>query len=144
MRRGFQAFHTQRPLVLLFAMRINNLTVIYLQLCYFKKSFTIHGFRLEWTRFTFAVNSFSGSSSAVVVSNCYQLSLNFCHLLESQVKFAIYLSANLFDALIFVMLLDFSLQDFILETLIYSYSRRLDLNPFVDSCLITKLTIHPT
>ena len=28
-RRGFQAFHTQRPLVLLFAMRINNLTVIY-------------------------------------------------------------------------------------------------------------------
>ena len=61
------------------------------------------GFRLEWTRFTFAVNSFSGSSSAVVGSNCYQLSLNFCHLLKSQVKFAIYLSVNLFVALIFVI-----------------------------------------
>ena len=35
-------FHTQRPLVL-FAMRINNLTVIYLQLCYFKKSFAACG-----------------------------------------------------------------------------------------------------
>ena len=46
------------------------------------------GFRLKWTRFTFAVNSFSSSGSAVVVSHCYQLSLNFCHLLESQVKFA--------------------------------------------------------
>ena len=79
------------------------------------------GFRLEWTRFTFVVNSFSGSSSAVVVSNCYQLSLNFCHLLESQVKFAIYLSVNLFVALIFVVLLDFSTQDFILETFIHSY-----------------------
>ena len=83
-------------------------------------------FRLEWTRFTFAVNSFSGSGSPVVVSNCYQLSLNFCHLLESQVKFAIYLSVNLFVALIFVMLLDFSGQDFILETFIHSYSQRLD------------------
>ena len=80
-------------------------------------------FRLEWTRFTFAVNSFSGSSSAVVGSNCYQLSLNFCHLLKSQVKFAIYLSVNLFVALIFVMLLDFSGQDFILETFIHSYSQ---------------------
>ena len=82
-----------------------------------------HGFRLEWTRFTFAVNSFSGSSSVVVGSNCYQLSLNFCHLLKSQVKFAIYLSVNLFVALIFVMLLDFSGQDFILETFIHSYSQ---------------------
>ena len=36
-------FHTQRPLVVLFAMRINNLTVIYLQLCYFKKSFAACG-----------------------------------------------------------------------------------------------------
>ena len=71
------------------------------------------------------MNSFSGSS-AVVVSNCYQLSLNFCHLLESQVKFAIYLSVYLFVALIFVMVLDFSGQDFILETLIHSYSQRLD------------------
>ena len=93
------------------------------------------------------MNSFSGSSSAVVVSNCYQLSLNFCHLLESQVKFAIYLSVNLFVALIFVMLLDFSGHDFVLETLIHSYSRRLDfheLNPFVDLRWITKLTVHPT
>ena len=52
----------------------------------------------------------------MVVSNYYQLSLNFCRLLESQVKFSIYLYANLFVALIFVMLLDFSGQDFILET----------------------------
>ena len=70
------------------AMQINHLTVIYLRLCYFKKSFVARGFRLKWTRFTFAVNSFSSSGSAVVVSHCYQLSLNFCHLLESQVKFA--------------------------------------------------------
>ena len=72
------------------------------------------------------MNSFSSSGSAVVVSNCCQLSLNFCHLLESQVKFAIYLSVYLFVALIFVMILDFSGQDFILETLIHSYSQRLD------------------
>ena len=128
-------------------MWINNLTVIYLQLCYFKKSFAARCFRLEWTRFSFAVNSFSSSGSAVVVSNCYQLSLNFCHLQESQVKFAIYLSVNLFVALIFVMLLDFSGQDFILETFIHSYSQRLDfleLNPFVDLSWKTKLTIHLT
>ena len=93
------------------------------------------------------MNSFSGSSSAVVVSNCYQLSLNFCHLVVSQVKFAIYLSVNLFVALIFLMLLDFSGHDFVLETLIHSYSRRLnfhELNPFVDLRWITKLTVHPT
>ena len=62
-------------------------------------------------------------------------------------KYAIYLSANLFVALIFVMLLDFSGHDFILETLIHSYSRQLDfheLNPFVDLCWITKLTVHST
>ena len=62
-------------------------------------------------------------------------------------KFVIYLSANLFVALIFLMLLDFSGHDFILEILIHSYSRRLDfheLNPFVDLHLITKLTVHPT
>ena len=71
-RRGFQTFHTQPPLVLLFAMRINKLMVIYLRLCYFKKSFVVRGFRLEWTRFTFAVNiSFSSNGSAVMVSNCY-------------------------------------------------------------------------
>ena len=49
-------------------------------------------------------------------------------------KFAIYLSANLSVALIFVMLLDFSVHDFILETLIHSYSQLLDfyeLNPVV-------------
>ena len=79
-------------------------------------SFAAHCFRLKRTRFTFAVNSFNSSCSAVVVSNYYQLSLNFCRLLESQVKFSIYLYANLFVALIFVMLLDFSGQDFILET----------------------------
>ena len=62
-------------------------------------------------------------------------------------KFAICLSANLFVALIFVMLLDFSVHDFILETLIHSYSQRLDfhvLNPVVDLRWITKLTGHPT
>ena len=62
-------------------------------------------------------------------------------------KFVIYLSANLFVALIFLMLLDFSGHDFILEILIHSYSRRLDfheLNPFVDLRWITKLTVHPT
>ena len=62
-------------------------------------------------------------------------------------KFAIYLSVNLFVALIFVMLLDFSGQDFILETFIHSYSQRLDfleLNPSVDLSWKTKLTIHLT
>ena len=41
-------------------------------------------------------------------------------------KFAIYLSVYLFVALIFVMVVDFSGQDFILETSIHSYSQRLD------------------
>ena len=44
-------------------------------------------------------------------------------------------------------LLDFSEQDFILETVMRSYSRRLDffeLNPYVDLRERTKLTIHPT
>ena len=62
-------------------------------------------------------------------------------------KFAIYLSVYLFVALIFVMVLDFSGQDFILETLIHSYfsaTRLSRLKPFVDLCRITKLTIHPT
>ena len=65
----------------------------------------------------------------------------------SQVKFAIYLSANLFVALRFVTLLDFDGQDFIVETLMRSYSRRLDFlefNPYVDLRRITKLTIHST
>ena len=50
-------------------------------------------------------------------------------------KFAIYLSFNLFVALKFVTLLYFSGQDFIFETLMRGYSRRLDfleLNPIVD------------
>ena len=62
-------------------------------------------------------------------------------------KFAIYLSANLFVALKFVTLLYFSGQDFVFETLMLGYSRRLDfleLNPLVDLRRITKLTIHPT
>ena len=62
-------------------------------------------------------------------------------------KFAIYLSANLSVALIFVMLLDFSVHDFVLETLIHSYSQQLDfyaLNPVVYLHWITKLTGHPT
>ena len=53
----------------------------------------------------------------------------------------------MFVALNFVTLLDFSEQDFILETVMRSYSRRLDflkLNPYVDLRQITKLTIHPT
>ena len=44
-------------------------------------------------------------------------------------------------------LLDFSEQDFILETVIRSYSRRLDfleLDPYVDLRQITMFTIHPT
>ena len=44
-------------------------------------------------------------------------------------------------------LLDFSEQDFILETVMRSYSRRLDspkLNPYFDLRQITKLTTHPT
>ena len=52
-----------------------------------------------------------------------------------------------FVALNFVTLLEFSEQDFILETVMRSYSRRLDflkLNPYVDLRQITKLTIHPT
>ena len=62
-------------------------------------------------------------------------------------KFAIYLFANLFPALKFLTLLYFSGQDFILETLMRGYSRRLDfleLNPLVDLRRITKLIIHPT
>ena len=65
----------------------------------------------------------------------------------SQVKFAIYLSANLFVAVRFVTLLAFGGQDFILETLMRSYSRRLDFLEFnrdVDLRRITKLTIHST
>ena len=57
------------------------------------------------------------------------------------------LLACVFVALNFVSLLEFSEQDFILETVMHSYSRRLDflkLNPYVDLCQITKLTIHPT
>ena len=53
----------------------------------------------------------------------------------------------MFVALNFVSLLEFSEQDFILETVMHSYSRRLDflkLNPYVDLRQITKLTIHPT
>ena len=51
--------------------------------------------------------------------------------------------ANVFVALNFVTLLDFSEQAFILETLMRRYSRRLDfleLNPYVDcsSHIITK------
>ena len=60
---------------------------------------------------------------------------------------SIYLSVNLFVALIFVVLLDFSGQDFVLGTFIHSYSQQLDfleLNPFVDLSWKTKLTIHPT
>ena len=62
-------------------------------------------------------------------------------------KFAIYLSANLFVALKFVTLLYLRGQDFVFETLMLGYSRRLDffeLNPPVDLRRIKKLTIHPT
>ena len=67
---GFQAFLTQPPVVL-FAMGL--VTVTDLRLCDRKKSLGARRFGLYWIRFTFAVNSRSGSSSAVVVSNCYQL-----------------------------------------------------------------------
>ena len=53
----------------------------------------------------------------------------------------------MFVAFNFVKLLDFSEQDFILETVMRSYSRRLDVPesyPYVDLRKITKLTIHPT
>ena len=46
--------------------------------------------------------------------------------------------ANVFVALNFVTLLNFSEQDFILEAVMRSYSRRLDfldLNPYVDYTL---------
>ena len=59
-------------------------------------------------------------------------------------KFAIYLFANLFPALKFLTLLNFSGQDFILETLMRGYSRRLDfleLNPLVDLRRITKYIV---
>ena len=42
------------------ALRLKEELYIYIAAC---------GFRLKWTTFTFAVNSFSGSGSAVVVSN---------------------------------------------------------------------------
>ena len=53
----------------------------------------------------------------------------------------------MFVALNFVTLLDFTEEDFTLEKVMRSYSRRLDfleLNPYVDLSQITKLTIHPT
>ena len=97
------------------------------------------------------MNSFNGRSRTLSVS------LNFSHLPESQAKFAIYLSANLFVALnlwrCFILVdrirsrLLGSWQDFIFETLMRGYSRWLDfleLNPLVDLRRITKLTIHPT
>ena len=88
------------------------------------------GFGLKWTRFTFAVNSFSGRGSAVVVSNCYQLA--WISAISRSPKWSLQSisSANLFVALRFVTLLDFSGQDFILERLIRSYSRRLDFLEF--------------
>ena len=54
--------------------------------------------------------------------------------------------ANVSVALNIVTLLDFSEQDFILETVMRSYSRRLaflELNPYVDLRQIANLTIHP-
>ena len=54
-------------------MRFNHLTVIHLRLFNRKNSLGAGGFGLKWTRVTFAVNSFSGSGNAVVVSNCHQL-----------------------------------------------------------------------
>ena len=53
----------------------------------------------------------------------------------------------MFVTLNFVTLLDFTEEDFILETVMRGYSRRLDfleLNNYVDLRQITKLTIHPT
>ena len=52
---------------------MRSVTVIDLRLCDRKKSLGARRFGLYWIRFTFAANSRSGSSSAVVVSNCYQL-----------------------------------------------------------------------
>ena len=61
---GFQAFLTQPPLVNQFAIRFNG--------------YPLTALRLQeelWTQttLTFPVNSCSGSGSAAVVSNCYQL-----------------------------------------------------------------------
>ena len=139
------------------------------------------------------MNSCSGSGSAAVVSNCYQLAwilavsrvasevLRLEEMAEIQARSqppiffrqledgdrrcqsdldilwrqnwwerswclnsnALLTFANMFVALNFVTLLDFSEQDFILETVMRSYSRRLDfleLNPYVDysSHIITK------
>ena len=67
---GFQAFLTQPPVVL-FVMGL--VTVTDLRLCDRKKSLGARRFGLLWIRFTVATNSRSGSGSAVVVSNCYQL-----------------------------------------------------------------------
>ena len=93
------------------------------------------------------MNSFNSSSSAVVVSNCYQLAwisaIFRSHKWSLQ---SIYLLICLL-LLKFVTLLYFGGQDFIFETLMRGYSRRLDfleLNPLVDLRRITKLTIHPT
>ena len=105
-------------------------------------------FRLKWTRFTFAVvNSFNGSSSAVVVSNCYQLvwisaiSRSRKWSLQSIYLLICLLLWNLWRCLILVDRISYD------ETLMRGYSRRqyfLELNPLVDLRRITKLTIHPT
>ena len=50
-----------------------GLTVIHLRLCDRKTSLGARRFEPQWIRFTLAVNSCSGSGSAAVVSNCYQL-----------------------------------------------------------------------
>ena len=68
------------------------------------------------------MNSSSGSGSAAVVSNCYQVAW-------------------------ILALSRVGSEDFILETVMGSYSQRLDfleLNPYVVLRQITKLTIHPT
>ena len=67
---GFQTFLTQPPLVIV-CHAVS--TVIHLRLCDRKKSLGARRFGLWWIRFTFAVNSCSGSGSAAVASNCYQL-----------------------------------------------------------------------
>ena len=159
-----------------------GLTVIHLRLCDRKKSLGARRFEPQWIRFTLAVNSCSGSGSAAVVSNCYQLAwilavsrvasevLRLEEMAEIQARSqppiffrqvedgdrrcqsdldilwrqnwwerswclnsnVLLTFANVFVALNFVTLLDFSEQDFILETVMRSYSRRLDfleLNP---------------
>ena len=81
--RGFQAFLTQPPLVIVCHVVLNHLTFIYLwlRLCNPNKSLDAPGFGFGWSPY-FWMDSFSGSGNTVVVSILLTVSLNISRLLR--------------------------------------------------------------